>query len=130
VYGLVGGEFRNTENNAEWVTLAALPAMAPVTFNDVQIVVRNNTVVDNACGGASCLSTEELSQTHLCTGSFAAPTAPPGIICIYPTHDLNASNLWAFSVPGNAGQFGFAVKWKAPAAGRSSFRGVWAYTAP
>lgn len=130
VYGVVGGEFRNTVENAEWVTLSSLPAMAPIAFNDQQVIIKNNTVVDNGCGGASCLSAEELAHTHLCTGSAAAPTAPPGVVCIYPTHDLNAFNLWGFGTPNGAGQIGFAVKWKAVNTGRSSFRGVWAYTAP
>lgn len=130
VYGAVGGDFQSATANGEWGVTASMLGIPPVSFSNNLVVVKNNVNVDNECGGASCLHSEELTFSENCPGSVEAPSANPGWICIYPTQDTNASQVRAISVPNGDGVYGFTVKWVSAATGRTIFRGVWAYTAP
>ena len=65
-----------------------------------------------------------------CTGTFAAPTAPAGLVCLYiGTATINANNAF-----GNANlsqkRSGFSVEWVSPAAGSTGISASWAYTPP
>lgn len=130
IYGVVGGDFYSGSANTTWGTVASLQAVAPTTFSDQLVVIKNNPEVDNECGNATCLHSEELSYAAYCTGDATNPTASPGWICIYPTVDVNAAGLRAMSLPTDNGRYGFALRWTASNTGRTLFRGVWAYTAP
>ncbi len=130
VYGAVGGDFHSATANGEWGVTAAMLGIPPVSFSNNLVVVKNNLNVDNECGGASCLHSEELTYSQYCNGSVDAPSANPGWICIYPTQDTNASQVRAIALPNGDGSHGFTVKWVSAATGRTIFRGVWAYTAP
>lgn len=130
VFGAVGGDFHSATVNGEWGVTGSLLGIPPVSFGNTLVVVKNNTNVDNECGGATCLHSEELAYQQFCGGTVEAPSASPGWLCIYPTADVNASQVRAISVPNGEGAYGFTVKWISSAAGRTIFRGVWAYTAP
>jgi hypothetical protein len=108
----------------------SLPAPAPVAFGNELTEVKNNTVVDNECGGGPCLHEEELVYSNNCTGTFENPTASPGWICIYPQGASNADQIRGLAMPAGSSRYGFLVRWKNPSVGATYFRGVWAYTAP
>jgi hypothetical protein len=60
-----------------------------------------------------------------CLGSFTSPSAPPGVLCVYPS---NLSNATALRATGNS-RFGFSLSWFAPNdAVQTSGRATWAYT--
>jgi hypothetical protein len=66
-----------------------------------------------------------------CTGSNAAPTAPPGKVCIYASNLDNASGASGVAhVAG--GEYSYRLNWSAvPAAPGAMFLTfTWAYTAP
>lgn len=62
-----------------------------------------------------------------CKGSAERPTAPIGMVCIYPTHAVNVTNAQGFQVSEDATQ-GFQVTWNVPVDGLTEFWAVWAYT--
>jgi hypothetical protein len=68
--------------------------------------------------------------TNRCTGTVEAPTAPPGVVCVYRQSSTNAEDLEAFPSPGAASRFGFEIQWGAPDVGQTSIRATWAYQAP
>jgi hypothetical protein len=73
-----------------------------------------------------------------CTGSLAAPTAPPGKVCIYPfsySGTLNTAVGGTFAAPGLPLDGRSFTLFFRPDAGLAAgtgmaFNGVWAYTAP
>jgi hypothetical protein len=71
-----------------------------------------------------------------CTGSFAAPTAPAGKVCLYlrPGTSANATGFSGFAMDtdgSQANRLGFAVTWQTnPATAGTRADGSWAYTAP
>lgn len=71
-----------------------------------------------------------------CSGTYNAPTAPAGRVCVYPDLDpspspgretMNAGG--AFLTPAGNGR-GFEVEWYAGQLGKTRFVATWAYTAP
>jgi len=128
--GVIGADYYAAAANTEWSVSQSLSGVPPTTFSNEMVVVQNNTVVDNNCSGAPCVITEELTYTRHCTGTASAPISEPGWICIYPTSDGNAASLRGTAIPNDAGQYGFLVRWIAPNSGRTTFKAVWAYTAP
>jgi hypothetical protein len=73
----------------------------------------------------------------LCKGSFAAPTAPAGRLCIYGsqgaavgTNSEDEEGTGAGGINGPATPYGFALRFYATATGRVSVFATWAYTAP
>ena len=69
-----------------------------------------------------------------CDGSTAEPTAPAGVLCVYPSQANNPSlGADTHSVflegPNDSGKWGFRVSWNATGAGDTFFFGTWAYTA-
>lgn len=67
-----------------------------------------------------------------CTGTPAAPTAPPGEVCIYVSGADHAFNLAGYSVMFGAEEspYGFKLKWDASQEGDTFVDATWAYTAP
>ncbi len=130
IFGVIGGDFYAPIMGAEWSISESMHAVPPTTYSNEMVVVQNNTIVDNNCDSATCLSNEELTYSNHCTGNASQPTAPGGWICIYPTSDNNADAMRAVAIPSDKGQYGFLVKWTATHSGKSSFKAVWAYTAP
>jgi hypothetical protein len=85
------------------------------------------------------LSEFESSGASRCTGTPENPTAPSGVVCIYPTTNVNAESLVGFNIVNiansntaspTAGSVGFGLSWDAITTGVSAVEGVWAYTAP
>jgi hypothetical protein len=69
--------------------------------------------------------------TNRCTGTVDAPTAPPGVVCVYRQSSTNAEDLEGRATPTIAGsRFGFEIAWGAPDVGPTSVHATWAYTAP
>ena len=130
IRGVVGGGSYATGSGQYFHFDQSLPGALTAALNNQRIVIKNNTTVDAECGGATCLSSEELGNSDICTGSFQAPTAPAGWVCVYPVSDINLRDLIGLTVPDNNSAYGFEIRGRSLAAGTTLFRGVWAYTAP
>jgi len=101
---------------SDWAFSVALPGRAPVPLAD-------NTV-NFASDGAA------IDDDTTCTGTAAAPTAPPGKVCLYRTAiSSNTVNLEGLALLHVAGS-GFRIYWAANAAGDTYVHVSWAYTAP
>lgn len=128
IYGVIGGDYDGAAN-ATWGMTDSLHGVPPGVLSNEAVIIQNNSAVNSQCSG-SCLSVEEVQFSILCGGNSDAPSAPPGYVCIYPTIATNARGIRATVVPNGGGRFGFFVRWTAGGAGDTTFRGVWAYTAP
>jgi len=61
---------------------------------------------------------------HRCTGSFTSPSAPEGVLCVYPSILSNAAGLRAEGLS----RFGFRFSWLATKeAVQTSVSATWAY---
>lgn len=70
-----------------------------------------------------------------CTGSVAAPTAPPGKVCLYGEDFRNATNvvgLAELAFAGHLNNRGFTISWISNGTAGSDFgvNATWAYTSP
>lgn len=130
IFGVIGADFYAAAAKSEWSASGSLQGFAPAPLSNELVLIQNNTVVDNNCDGGPCLGNEELNHSNHCVGNAAAPSAPPGWLCIYPTIAVNASSLRAQALPNDNSIYGFMVRWTAKMTGPTTFRGVWAYTAP
>jgi hypothetical protein len=130
VTGVIGGSFTATAANQPFTTTASFPIASRTS-----IAVENTGILGSA------------QENPYCSGSETSPTAPQGILCIYPASEqfLNVAQdctpgpfpnctkgegvfkVSFQSIQGNRN--GFAVTWLANAAGQTSFYGTWAYTA-
>ncbi len=64
-----------------------------------------------------------------CTGTPVEPTAPPDVICVYPTGASNPSLGPGLTHSGvEFGRVGFVVSWNAVQAGPTHFYATWAFT--
>ncbi len=67
-------------------------------------------------------------------GTPEQPEASPGRLCIYIASASNATSIFARNIRGTTGggdtSYGFRLDWAANAAGQTSVRAGWAYTAP
>jgi hypothetical protein len=131
VTGAVGGTFTATAANQAFSAAASIFPAAPRPIAPAQAGIDEST-----------------AENPVCTGSLAAPTAPPGFLCVYLNTD-QAVNVAQDCSPGPfphcatgqavlrvgydpiySAQHGFAVRWTSAAAGTTTVYGVWAYTAP
>jgi hypothetical protein len=116
VRGTIGHRENNLLAGQETASTASLPVAAPVALTDD--TVRVDGVDDPG---------------NQCTGSATNPTAPPGVVCMYPWFTGNSSTTEGF-VWGNdiaAGtKWGFQVSVNALGAGAVAWFANWAYTAP
>jgi hypothetical protein len=67
-----------------------------------------------------------------CTGTADAPTAPPGVLCVYTTASVNVANRTLANVitTDAARRRGFSALITSAAAGEYGLVAVWAYTEP
>jgi hypothetical protein len=101
-------------------TYESFPLAAPVGLADADVNFKAGTP------GA-------LDGDAACTGTSAAPTAPAGKVCLYPSGLPNAliTSLAGFQYDTAAdSKFGFGVRAITSGAGTVVARGSWAYTAP
>jgi hypothetical protein len=115
----------------------ALPVRAPAPLQDATIAIG----VKGANGATSLTVTamaRDEDESAACAGTFLAPTAPPGMLCVYVRDaaavNVAASSLAVFTLETGASPanvYGFAWFFKA-AVDASGMRaeGTWAYTAP
>lgn len=113
-----------TAASQEFVENVNLPGIAPTALDTTHV---------NFAPDSYAATTDDDST---CTGSYAAPTAPPGKVCIYadPSNSGSVSNLQ--SVQGQTWfnpahrSYAFFVDAFSTAAGQWDFWSSWAYTAP
>lgn len=132
ITGVIGGDFDAPDNNGDWRVFASFPAPIGRKLNNSDVIVANTSVVDNDCGGSTCLSGSEALEAPVCTGTTDEPTAPAGKVCIYPDYLGNATNIDAFAYPFNGltSAKGFILDWSVSAPGDTYLGGSWAYTQP
>lgn len=128
--GVIGGGAHATASGQEFNFLESTGAFLTQVFSNEMVVIKNNTAVDNNCNGGPCLNEQELFYSSMCNGTVNLPTAPPGWVCVYPASTSNLQDLIATSVPDGGSSYGFAVRGKSLATGKTLFRATWAYTAP
>jgi hypothetical protein len=93
----------------------AFPARAPVA-----------TISSNFAADGSAITSDDDAT---CTGSYSAPTAPPGQVCGYLGISSNVSDLHLDNLsPGQ--DKGFIVRVQTMVAGETLLGMTWAYTAP
>lgn len=131
VYGAIGGDFHsnNESGTADWGVDASLPMRAPVGLDDTHVEV---DVQGSTADTGQLPATSGDGGNGTCTGTPAAPTAPPGYVCIYVTGADNAVNIVGYSVAFGSGSspYGFKLKWDIAGQGDTFVDAVWAYTAP
>lgn len=140
VYGVIGGRYYAHAQGDSFDTYSSLPAKTTPAFDQETDVQVGHTF---ACpDNNTCLSAEEDDVSGVCKGTAAAPSAPAGKVCIYPSMVGNAQFLVGFNVvdgqnpntPNAATPLnfatGFGLGWEAAAAGDSYVTAVWAYKAP
>jgi Collagen triple helix repeat (20 copies) len=116
IQGVVGLDVQADAGTADWGVLMTMPMRAPAVLADADVHIAN-----------APLSGETPAEQAVCTGTAAAPTAPPGHLCIYVGESLNAAGLVGEGVGSDRG---FKLKFQSAAAGDSFVDAVWAYTAP
>jgi hypothetical protein len=133
VKGVFGGYDDNIYEPGGNFVIISLAASAPVGIESEDIIIRGiPSLFYNGCPECS----EAYDDGTICSGSPEAPTAPPGKVCIYPTHTGNvaraAGSTGAWDFPTSDGfQIGWGLYVETGSSHRdSSFYGVWAYTAP
>jgi len=128
--GVISGGAHATGSGQYFRVSESFPTTLTTPVGNNLVVIKNNVTVDNSCNGATCLHSQELTYSDWCTGSFSAPTASPGWVCIYPAANSNLYDLVGLAIPGDNSKYGFEVRGRSLASGSVSFHGVWAYTAP
>jgi hypothetical protein len=94
VMGVIGSRNYASLGGDRIENLASLPSQTAQVFDsedDVQVA--NTLAINDECGGLTCLSEFESSGASRCTGTPENPTAPSGVVCIYPTTNVNAESL-------------------------------------
>ena len=97
----------------------SLPGKAPVALTTADV---------NFAADANVVTSDD---DPACTGTAAAPTAPPGKICLYPYGIIGAgfTGLSGFQA-NNLGDQAFYVSWSVAGPAAQSLYLTWAYTAP
>jgi hypothetical protein len=131
ITGVIGGGFKATAARDIGSATASFPIKAP------------KAIAREAVGMA-----QTSSESPYCTGDVGAPTAPQGILCIYPANEqfvnvrqdctpgpfpncTSGEGVFVVNwVPIFGAQNGFGVTWESIGAGTSQFYATWAYTAP
>ena len=75
IYGVLGAALPLPAGE-EYVVAQSIPGVLPTPLTDAAVVIANNAVVSSCAG--HCLTLTELGESGKCSGSFQAPTAPPG----------------------------------------------------
>ncbi len=150
VTGVVGIEFTNPQNcgSSPAFTYSATSRACQNTFGagvsfPLQAPVPLKAAKVGILGG--------LNENGECSGSFNAPTAPPGYLCVYPGKTGSAAEYFdrseadifnisrngdgayaveVYPLTGNAAKHGFRIAAQGAIQGAAKFYGTWAYTAP
>ena len=113
VRGVFGVDGTATAADQQFAAGVTLPVPAPATLGNLDVSV---------AGG--------FDDNPACTGSYAAPTAPAGKVCIYPeSAGLNVDQASGLVPGGNETLYGFIVQAVSAGGGPVVFQGSWAYTA-
>jgi len=93
------------------------PAKAPAVLNDATVNFSNTFTANTPENDATC------------TGTFAAPTAPAGKVCLYVDKNFGAHNYFGAALPAAFADTGFFIL-ITESAGNNFAQMSWAYTAP
>jgi hypothetical protein len=97
----------DASNGIAYSTSDSLPIPAGGSLNQVDVVGHSEPSVKR------------------CKGSFGSPSAPEGVVCIYPSGLSNAVGLSGVGLS----RFGFRLTWLAPNESvQTSVAATWAYT--
>ncbi len=121
-----------------FVYVQSIMGTTPVPLVNATVTVANNAATAGACAPDNCLTLDEYLESSNCTGTYQAPTAPPGRLCIYPfnLNNVESKSLIANTAPPNDDALttnripGFYVEWRSARPDYTSFGATWAYTAP
>jgi hypothetical protein len=115
--GVVATATATTALSNDVKQVVQLPGPAPSDLSDATVNFANAGAAD---ADASC------------TGTAAAPTAPPGKVCLYLSAGQGAGTTFdGQAIPGLAGSHsGFVVHAANATLGETGAFGTWAYTAP
>lgn len=108
VIGQITGDYDTPSAGVDWKVSESFPIPLPAP------PVRS--YVDGVTTGETC------------TGTYAAPTAPPGILCVYAGAAFNPSVGPETHAVGEASRWGFQVGWVTSVVGDTYFWARWAYT--
>ena len=115
IRGVIGGVFK-VDSEGTFTVFEAFPIPAPVAVAGDSVDVNG----DDETGGR-------------CTGTASAPTAPPGVVCMYAAStpiDARTITGQGAPTPVAGSPYGFALDVYADNAGPITVRFAWAYTAP
>ena len=136
VRGVVGGA--STSALLQFVPIS-LPkaAPAPILNSDIFIAYTVNlSDITGNCTISTCLSeSEKAKDAVVCGGSFDAPSAPAGKLCIYvdvnyAAYDIEGQLMAKTSNPNGGSSFGAGLQWNTRSGFNSKIKASWAYTAP
>ena len=115
VRGIIGNNAIATAAAQAFSGYASLPVPAPAPLDNDTVHIKTYDDPD-----------------ELCTGTAAAPSAPPGHACIYltGTTGVNTADMAGYVRSGQPSSYGIAFYWYSQAAGEQWVHGSWAYTAP
>ena len=115
-------------------TFALIPGGAGNNLSQANIVLKVNAeVMDNCDPLESCITEDTLQfaldKSALCTGTAAQPTAPPGLVCVYP---FDFDNIINFAMTSGGNEY-FSAEWNFAGdvdSGLTYLDATWAYTEP
>jgi len=135
---ITGRFFRDVSQTTSFLEIESvvseMPGRAGSTILNSSVVLKQNSVVNAECPtlsdclGAATLATSN-SKSSLCTGTAQFPTAPSGLICVYP---FVFSNISFFALM-SGGNHTIAASWLFDGTvdlGQTTFDATWAYTEP
>jgi len=134
--GVVGGA--GLSSILQFVPIS-LPKSAPVPIQDSDILIANVANLSDLtgnCSSSACASAvQQAKDNELCTGSFDAPTAPSGKLCVYVDvnyagYDIESQLMAKSSNPNGGSRFGVGLQWRTFGGYNSKIKASWAYTAP
>jgi hypothetical protein len=127
--GAIGGDFNVGEGDAvsDWGVIVTMPMQARDALGDDDVYV--TAARWSGSGGQTSPTTTDGSAN--CTGTLAAPTAPPGKVCVYIAGGDNADDVNGWSIIPDEGKsrFGFKLGWTATETGDTFIDAVWVYQA-
>jgi hypothetical protein len=129
IHGAAGGDFHAFDATAsDFGVDVTLPIPAANALGDDSVFV--NVASWQDAGGQTAPTTTDVNAG--CTGTPSAPTAPPGVVCVYVSGADHAANVRGLSVlfGSGASPYGFKLAWDASALGDTFVDATWAYTAP
>lgn len=134
VRGLWGGSVSQAAA-VSTASVVSFPVQAPVPLEVASIKFGVNGT-NGLANPAFQAATVDADESGLCTGTYVAPTAPAGMLCVYiravsnvTANSLDVSRFTATAADVQANRLGFRWDASGPAGGFTA-DGVWIYTAP